>query len=112
MARFKDFGSGGDKPTEEISFSLYGESFSCRPAVPGKVLLDLVAKSSDDENPGKAAGVVNDFFNVVLTPESFERFDKLTSDPERIVQVDTLAEIVSWLVEQYSDRPTTRPEAS
>lgn len=112
MARFKDFGSGGDKPTEEISFSLYGETFSCRPAIQGKVLLDLVAKSSDEENPGKAAGVVNDFFKTVLVPESFERFDKLASDSDRIVEVDTLAEITSWLVEQYSDRPTTRPEAS
>jgi hypothetical protein len=112
MTRFKDFGSGGETSTEEISFNLYGETFACRPAVPGKILLDLVAKSSDEENPGRAAGVVNDFFKVVLMPDSFEKFDSLVSDPERVVEVDTLADIVSWLVEQYSDRPTKRPEVS
>ena len=110
MARFKDFGSGSDTPTEPISFKIHGEEFSCREAMQGKILLDLVAKSADTENPAAAADVINDFFKVVLVPESYERFISLTTDPDRIVDVDTLTQIVGWLVEQYSDRPTSRPE--
>jgi hypothetical protein len=110
MARFKDFGSGSDKPTEDISFKIHGEEFTCRAAMQGKVLLDLVAKSADTENPGAAAEVIGDFFKTVLMPESYERFDKLATDPDKIVDVDTLGEIVGWLVEQYSERPTSRPE--
>jgi len=110
MARFKDFGSGSDKPTEPISFKIHGEEFICREAMQGKVLLDLVAKSGDTENPGAAADVINDFFKVVLKPESYDQFNALATDPDRIVDVETLTEIVGWLVEQYSDRPTPRPE--
>lgn len=110
MARFKDFGSGGDQPTEAISFKIHGEEFVCRPAMQGKVLLDLVARSADDQNPGAAAAVISDFFKTVLVEESYERFNALATDPDRIVDVEMLGEIVGWLVEQYSDRPTSRPE--
>jgi hypothetical protein len=111
MARFKDFGAGGDKPTEPISFMLYGEEFFCRPAIQGKVLLDLVSKSGDENNAAEAAAVITTFFSTVLMPESYERFDALATDPDRIVEVERLGEIVGWLVEQYGDRPTQRPEA-
>lgn len=112
MARFKDFGSGNaDTPKEEIKFALHGEEFVCRPALPGQVLLNLVAKSGDEDNPAEAAKVITDFFKTVLVPESYTRFDALANDPDRVVEVDTLSDIVGWLVEQYSDRPISRPEA-
>lgn len=113
MARFKDFGSTGGNPNAEpIMFRLYNEEFTCRPEIPGKTVLNLVARSSNDEDPGAAANVVTDFFKTVLIPESRERFDTLTEDPERIVTMDTLSSIIEWLVEQYTDRPTERPEVS
>ncbi len=112
MARFKDFGSGSaGAPKEDISFKLHGEDFTCRPALPGRVLLDLVAKSGDEDNPSEAAKSITDFFKTVLVKESYERFDALAKDPDRLVDVETLSDIVAWLVEQYSERPTSRPEA-
>jgi hypothetical protein len=110
MARFKDFGTGGDSSVEEISFKIHGETFVCRPALQGKVLLELVAKSNDTENPGEAAEIIMKFFKTVLVPESNEAFEALANDPDRIVSVETLGDIVAWLVEQYSERPTSRPE--
>lgn len=110
MARFKDFGSGSDRPSDPISFKIHGEEFFCREAMQGKVLLDLVSQSSNVEDPGAGARVITDFFSTVLIPESYERFNALATDPDRIIEVETLGEIVGWLVEQYSDRPTSRPE--
>jgi len=113
MARFKDFGAaGGDPNAEPITFRLHNEDFTCRPEIPGKTVLNLVARSSDENNPGAAANVVTDFFKTVLVTESRERFDALTEDPDRIVTMETLSKIIEWLVEQYTDRPTERPEAS
>lgn len=112
MARFKDFGSGGDAPKEDIVFKIHGEEFTCRPALQGKTLLDLVAKSTDQENPGESAKVITLFFEKVLVPESFARFEQLAEDPDKIIDVETLSDIVGWLVEQYSSRPTSRPEVS
>lgn len=111
-ARFKDFGSGktnGEK--EPLSFKLHGENFECVEEVQGKLMLDLVADSGS-EDPVKAAGVVNKFFKQVLKDESWTRFEALLEDKERIVTVETLAEITGWLVEEYTGRPTEGPEVS
>lgn len=110
MTRFKDFGSGAGENAEPISFKLYGEDFDCYPEVQGKLLLDLVADSSSDD-PVKQSAIVTKFFEYVLKPESKERFDALVADPERIVSVDTLADITGWLIEEYTNRPEAQPEA-
>lgn len=113
MARFKDFGSGksaGEK--EPVSFKLHGEEFTCVPEVQGKVLLDLVAKSNNENDPAAAAGIISLFFETVLHDESYARFDALLKSKDKIVNMETLAEITSWLVEEYAGRPEGQPEVS
>jgi hypothetical protein len=113
MARFKDFGSGasnGSTESEPLTFKLHDEEFTCRPEIPGKTVLNLVAKSSS-EDPGETATAITGFFKTVLVAESYERFDILSEDPDRLVSMETLSNIIEWLVEQYTDRPTQRPEA-
>jgi hypothetical protein len=112
MTKFRDFGSGnttGEK--EPVSFALHGENFECYPELQGKVLLDLVARSSG-EDPAEAAKTITMFFEKVLLPESFTRFDALLNDPNRIVSVETLGNISGWLVEMYTGRPEGAPEVS
>jgi len=111
--RFKDFGSGtgGDAAAEPLSFKLHGEEFSCVPRVQGKLMLSLVAESGSND-PAKAAGLINKFFKQVLVEESFFRFEALLEHPEKIVTVETLAEITAWLVEEYSGRPEEQPTVS
>jgi len=112
MAKFKDFGGGTSSAEKEpVKFMLHGEEFNCRPELQGKVLLDLVARSSGDD-PAEAAKIISEFFKNVLLEESFARFDALLVDPEKIVSVDTLGDISAWLVEVYSSRPTQGPEVS
>lgn len=112
MARFKDFGAPFDADSaEKVVFKIYDEEFACYPQLQGKVLLEFV-KNSNSEDLVDSVTAVTDFFQKVLVPESFERFEALANDPNRIVSVSTLAEIVSWVMEQYSDRPTTGSERS
>jgi hypothetical protein len=109
--RFKDFGSGTTVADTPVSFKIHGEEFECYPALQGKMLLDLVANSN--ENDGAAvAKTIDAFFKAVLVEESYSRFETLLKDPTRIVSVETLGEITAWLVEEYSSRPTGGPEAS
>ena len=109
--RFKDFGSGNKVNEEPLKFQLHGEEFECRPSLQGKILLDLVANS--DENDGAAiARTMDKFFKMTLLEESYGRFNTLLEDPDRIVSVETLGEITAWLVEEYSGRPTPGPEDS
>jgi hypothetical protein len=108
--RFKDFGSGEGVETSPLSFKLHNEEFHCVPAVQGKLMLQLAA-SSGDNDPSKAAGMIDTFFEQVLLEESYTRFSALLAS-EKIVPVETLANITAWLVEEYSGRPTERPEVS
>jgi hypothetical protein len=110
MTRFKDFGKGNDSaPKDPISFKLHEEEFSCKTALQGKVLLGLVAGTSSDD-AAKAASTISDFFDYVLLEESKEAFNALLVDPDRIVSVETLSEIVAWLIAEYTDRPNPQPE--
>lgn len=107
MAKFKDFGASTDISSDEpVSFRLDGEEFNCRTRIPGKVMLDLAAKSGDQENPSEGAKVIDDFFKLVLIGESYERFNSLVTDPDRIISMEQLMDIVSWLTEMYTERPT------
>lgn len=110
--RFKDFGGGSDAITNEpLSFKLHGEDFECWPNLQGKVLLDL-ASSSSQEDGAAAAKTITEFFSSALKPESLTRFEALLEHPEKIVTVETLADITAWLVEEYSARPTKEPSGS
>jgi hypothetical protein len=110
MTRFKDFGSGSsDTPKDPISFKLFEEEFSCKPAIQGKVLMNL-AVNSTSEDAGAAAQTLNDFFGYVLLEESNVRFQELLVDEHRIVTMDTLSDIVAWLIEEYTARPNQQPE--
>lgn len=111
MSRFKDFGDGGVAESKPISFKLWGEEFQCAPVIQGKVLLNIVADSSS-EDVAKSTQVMEKFFSAVLKPESKERFDALLTDAEKITTIETLGEIVAWLMEEYSNRPSERSVAS
>lgn len=110
--RFKDFGAGtGEQSNTPLSFKLHGEEFHCQPAMQGKMMLDL-AKNSGSDDPVRAAQMIDDFFSQVLAEESWTRFDALLKSKDKIVTVETLADITAWLVEEYSGRPTERPAVS
>ena len=108
-SRFKDFGSA-DITTEPLSFKLYGEDFNCKTSLQGKVLLDMVAAASS-EDAADAANLVTGFFSKALMAESYERFTALL-ESDKIVTVEMMGEITSWLVEQYSGRPIAGPTDS
>ena len=110
-SRFKDFGSGGEIATEPLVFKVHDEEFTAIPTIQGKVLMDLVSKSQSEDSI-EAMGVVSTFFDKVLVDESLERFNALLEDKDRIVTMETLGEIVSWLIEEYSGRPNQQPEES
>jgi len=108
--RFKDFG-GTTQEYSPLSFKIHGEEFQCRPAIQGKVLLNIVA-GADESDGAAVARTINEFFEKTLLPDSLDKFNALLNDPDKIVTVDTLGEITAWLVEEYSSRPTQQPEPS
>jgi len=109
MAKFKDFGSGAGTSDEPIIFKLYGEEFSCVSTIQGKALLELVADSSS-EDPAVSSAVTLKFYKRVLKAKDWERFNALLEDQEKVVTIETLGEITSWLIEEYTSRPPQQSE--
>jgi hypothetical protein len=107
--RHKSFEVVNIDDAEPLDFDLGGETFVCYPEVQGKTILDVMkaAAEGDEDTRGVMMAVsVLDFFKKVMPPEEYERFEKLMEDPKRIVRMEVLSEIMSWLIEEYTDRPT------
>jgi hypothetical protein len=112
MARFKDFGKGKDDSGlshAPLKFALHGEEFECYPRLQGKTLLQFVEDANADD-ASSSARVTRVFFAKVMDKETFARFDAMLEHPEKIVSVETLGEIIGWLLEEYSARPNQQPE--
>ena len=113
-ARRRDFGSPkADPNAEAVEFDLHGQTFTCVSEVQGAVLLDLIAAA--DGEGAEQAGILTGLLTNVLEEESQERFHALThsKDKDKYVPLETLAEIVAWLIEEYAgDRSEQEPDQS
>jgi hypothetical protein len=111
MARFKDFGNGGAVASDEpVVFKLHGEEFHCVSNLQGKLLLELVSVSPDDAVA--STEMTFKFFDHVLDEESLKRFKELLESKEKVVTLEAITEISSWLIEEYTNRPLPQSEAS
>jgi len=102
----KSFTSSKEKAVvEPIQFELEGETFEAYGQVPGAVLLDFIAASSQEDSTGTAGAIIG-YLKSSMDKENFRRFDKLTRDPEKIIELQVLADIVAYLIEERTNRPT------
>lgn len=111
-SRRKDFG----KPVlpdemEPVSFVLYDQEFQCYKQINGIALLRFV-KEANAEDGARATQALLDIFQRVMNDSEYERFMELCNDPNTIVPVDVLSDIISFLIEVYTDRPTKQSEGS
>lgn len=106
--RFKKF-DGGKKLDEydPLGFELGGEEFNCHPAIQGAVFLDFVEKS-DDEGSSSAAALY-EFLQSAMPEEEYDRLQKLLHSDDVIFEIDVIGDVVKYLVEEYSSRPTQEP---
>jgi hypothetical protein len=105
-ARFKDFGSAirmSELPP--LTFELCEQTFHCRPALQSRRLLQFV-KEADGDSGVSAGEAIHNFMETVIVPEDVQAWKNLLDSDEYIVDVALLGNVVTWLVEQYSGRPT------
>lgn len=87
---------------EDVTFDLNGVTYHCRPRLPAGVTLDV---ASIDAGVGTAQRV-GEFFDAALLSDDAQLFAAALRDPETVVPMETLREIIQWLVERYTGRPT------
>lgn len=114
--RHRSFGSHNKKATKKpVTFDLLGyneetdkeytATFTARPSVPGMTVLSFAAAGAGENSSGSIAAVYG-FFEKALEEEEYDRFVKFVEDPAYDVDLDTLVEIIGFLVEEYASRPT------
>lgn len=104
-------------PTSSVQFTIGDEAFDCRPVIDGLTLLSFAELAGqltgDDENGEEAdtaaavagaGALVGLFRDTIIDYDRFAKFVKANS-----VELEQLGEIAAWLVEAYTDRPTTQP---
>ena len=102
--RIRDFGDPTDNEEEEsepVYFKLAGQEFECYSEIGGYTLLELTSKLTNDD---EAVDGLLSFFKAVLVEESFIRFEKLAKDPKKKIRIETLSDIISYVMEEYTDR--------
>lgn len=102
--------SSKPKVQTPVTFELDGETFEAKAAIPGAKLLDFIADADSDDG-GRASQALIDFMESCIVKNDRERFVALIRDEERIIEIETLAEICEWLVGEYAARPTESPTA-
>jgi hypothetical protein len=107
-ARQKDFGSPVVvDEMEPVGFDLYGQHFECRKQINGIALLRFV-REANAEDGARSTQALLDIFERVMPKDEYSRFIELCEDPETIVPIETLSEIIGFLIEVYTERPTAQ----
>ncbi|WP_030248072.1 hypothetical protein [Streptomyces sp. NRRL S-455] len=111
MTEMRDF----TKKRKDISFRVDDDLFHAARGVPADVLLDFATEFSSMDTTATVDQQLRAFrsmLEVVLLPESLERFTARMRDRENPIEIDQVEEIVTWLMEQYGLRPTEPSSAS
>lgn len=105
IARHRSFTRKARAAVEPPTFDIYDQTFTGRPEIQGAVVLEFL-ETADGADGASSAKKILSFFESALEPESNERFQVLIHDPETVVDLEELTEILAWLIEEYTSRPT------
>ena len=102
----RQFGTRKATPIEEsqIGFVLGETEYQCKAEVQGAVILDFIAAA--DAGTGAAAAKIVPFFDHVLPKAELEKFKAQIESEDEIIEIETLSDIVGYLIEEYTERPT------
>lgn len=91
--------------TEPQTFMIDDDLFECARVLPagvGRKFAQLQDKSPVEQFDG-----IGEILDIVLLPESAERFAARMVDPQNPISMEQIGQIIEWLVEEYGGRPTT-----
>jgi hypothetical protein len=102
--KFKDFGRPVKQDElEPVAFDLYGQTFNCYKQIHGVTLLRFV-KEANSEDGTAATNAMLDIFKRVMPKDEYTKFESLCEDPDTVVPVETLGEIIAFLMEAYTGK--------
>lgn len=104
--RTRDF----SRTVRALDFTADGDRFEAIPGVPPGTLQELVEISKADLASDLTR--VLEFYRIVLLPNSFPLFEQRFTSKDKPIDTFQCVEIMTWLLEQYTVRPTQPSPAS
>lgn len=92
--------SGGKK--EPIEFEIDGETFQAKPKVSGITLMELVRDAG--EGGSASVGAILRYLRKAMPKAEYERFEEYVEEND--VDIEMINDIISFLIEEQTDRPT------
>lgn len=114
----KDFDATRSRTREDRTFRLAGETFVARAKVrPEKLIaFDELADLGDDAPISETMRLIDEVLTALIDPadDALVRYQKIreSEDPEMAVGVDDLRDVLDWLMEVITGRPTGSPSDS
>lgn len=97
---------------EDVSFTVDGDEFKCWPSLAGDDLKTLGAVLSQGVTVENVLDYLDQVFQIVMVEESYIKYRQRMTDRARALDIIQIKDIVEWLVEVYTDRPTMSPSDS
>lgn len=97
-----------EEPAKPVTFDIDDETFTCHPFAPGSAILEFVGATED--GGGAVAAQILPFFERVMPEGEYARFREYIDSPAREVDIELLSDIVGYLAEEYTTRPTQPSE--
>lgn len=105
MTEMRDF----SKARKDISFRVDDDVFHAAKAIPADILMDFASEfsgMSEQATVDQQLKAFRTMLEVVLLPESLERFNARLRDPQNPIEMDQVDDIITYLMEEYGLRPT------
>lgn len=98
----------GDEP---LDFTVGGDVFRVYPPTTAMFALFMSSQADNREVTDHIAGLV-DFLDNMLDPDDRIKFRRCLLDREHPLEFEMMQDIVEWLVEEWSARPTEQQSDS
>lgn len=97
-------------PKRTIKFKIDDDVFEAAPEIAAGLMLEFASEADrlDEQSLASADAmhIMTTLMQALLLPQSFTVFKSRLSDQLHPIGVQTFADVVSWLLEQYGLRPT------
>lgn len=98
----KAFKSNSEGKKEPIEFEIDGETFKAKPKVSGITLMELVRDAG--EGGSASVGAILRYLRKAMPKDEYERFEEFVEEND--VDIEMINDIISYLIEVQTDRPT------